>query len=85
MSQLQLCQNNAIQIFSLWHKFHHSTPILKDLHWLPLEQRIRYDCRLAEADLRMPLHQFGILSLLLLNMPLPFPPSGGIARGLKVI
>ena len=41
-SQLQLCQNNAARMLSLRHKFDHITPVLKDLHWLPVEQRIEY-------------------------------------------
>ena len=40
ISQLQLCQNNATRVLSLRRKFDHITPILKDLHWLPVEQRI---------------------------------------------
>ena len=42
ISQLQLCQNNAAQMLSLRRKFDHITPVLKDLHWLPVEQRIEY-------------------------------------------
>ena len=42
ISQLQLCQNNAARMLSLRRKFDHITPILKDLHWLPVEQRIEY-------------------------------------------
>ena len=41
-SQLQLCQNNAARMLSLRRKFDHITPVLKDLHWLPVEQRIEY-------------------------------------------
>ena len=42
ISQLQLCQNNAARMLSLRRKFDHITPVLKDLHWLPVEQRIEY-------------------------------------------
>ena len=42
ISQLQLCQNNAARMLSLCRKFDHITPNLKDLHWLPVEQRIEY-------------------------------------------
>ena len=34
------CQNNAARIASLWRKYDHITPVLKDLHWLPAEYRI---------------------------------------------
>ena len=37
-----LCQNNAAWVLSLHRKFDHITPVLKDLHWLPVEQRIKY-------------------------------------------
>ena len=42
VSQLQRCQNNAARIVSLWRKYDHITPLLKDLHWLPVEYRINY-------------------------------------------
>ena len=42
ISQLQLCHNNAARMLSLRRKFDHITPVLKDLHWLPVEQRIEY-------------------------------------------
>ena len=40
------CQNNAARMLSLHHKFDHITPVLKDIHWLPVEQRIEYNVRL---------------------------------------
>ena len=46
ISQLQLCQNNATRVLSLCRKFEHITPVLKDLHWLPVEQRIEYNALL---------------------------------------
>ena len=42
VSQLQGCQNNAARIVSLRRKYDHITPVLKDLHWLPVEYRINY-------------------------------------------
>ena len=42
MSQLQRYQNNAARIVSLRRKYDHITPGLKELHWLPVEQRINY-------------------------------------------
>ena len=42
VSQLQRCQNNAARIVSLWRKYDHITPVLKDQHWLPVEHRIIY-------------------------------------------
>ena len=42
VSQLQRCQNNAADLISLRRKYDHITPVLKDLHWLPVEHRINY-------------------------------------------
>ena len=42
VSQLQSCQNNAARIVSLRRKYDHITPVLKDLHWLPVEYRTNY-------------------------------------------
>ena len=42
ISQLQLWHNNAARVWSLRRKFDHITPVLKDLHCLPVEQRIEY-------------------------------------------
>ena len=46
VSQLQRCQINAARIVSLRRKYDHITPVLKDLHWLPVEYRINYKIRL---------------------------------------
>ena len=40
--QLQICQNNSARIITRTRKFEHITPILVDLHWLPVEYRIMY-------------------------------------------
>ena len=42
VSHLQRCQINAARIVSLRRKYDHITPVLKDLHWLPVEYRINY-------------------------------------------
>ena len=42
MNKLQYCQNNAARIVSLKRKFDHISPVLKDLHWLPVEKRIEF-------------------------------------------
>ena len=41
-SRLQHCQNNAARIVSLRRKYDHITPVLKGLHWLPVEHKINY-------------------------------------------
>jgi len=40
--KLQEVQNAAAGLIIGTHKFDHITPILRDLHWLPVHQRIKY-------------------------------------------
>ena len=42
IGQLQRCQNNAARVISLSRKHDHITPILHNLHWLPVRYRIMY-------------------------------------------
>ena len=63
VSQLQHCQNNAARIVSLRRKYDHITPVLKNLHWLPVEHRIitRFCCwptRLNNAWLHRTCHHY---------------------------
>ena len=39
VSQLQRCQNNAACIVSFQRKYDHITPLLKDLHWPPVQNK----------------------------------------------
>ena len=40
--QLQRCHDNAARVISLTRKYDHITPVLHDLHWLPVDYRIKY-------------------------------------------
>ena len=42
VKQLQLTQNRAARILSLTSKFAHITPVMRDLHWLPVDKRIEF-------------------------------------------
>ena len=42
LDRLQRVQNSAARLVTGGWKFCHITPILKDLHWLPIRQRIEY-------------------------------------------
>ena len=42
LRNLQLVQNSAARLIAKVNRRSHITPILQDLHWLPVEQRIRY-------------------------------------------
>ena len=42
LRKLQLAQNAAARILTKTRKFDNITPILKDLHWLPVHERINF-------------------------------------------
>ena len=42
LNKLQSVQNSAARLIAYVGKSHHITPILVDLHWLPVKQRIDY-------------------------------------------
>ena len=42
IDRLQCCQNNVARIMSKRRRFDHIIPVLKELHWLPVEHRISY-------------------------------------------
>ena len=42
ISQLQKHQNHAARVITKWRKYDHITPVLVDLHWLPVKQRIDF-------------------------------------------
>ena len=42
IERLQLIQNAAARLVSGTRKFDHITPVLKEMHWLPVRQRIIY-------------------------------------------
>ena len=41
--RLQKVQNNAARVISGFKKYDHITPVLKDLHWLPIRKRIEFE------------------------------------------
>ena len=42
LDRLQRAQNNAARIVLRKRKFDHATPLLRQLHWLPIRARIQY-------------------------------------------
>jgi len=42
LKKLQAVQNAAAQVITGVKKFDHITPVLRDLYWLPVRQRIKY-------------------------------------------
>ena len=67
VSQLQRCQNNAVLILFLWRKYDHTTPVLKELPWLPVEQGINYKILLLAYKA-----QHGMASPYLLSLLSPY-------------
>jgi len=60
LKKLQAVQNAAAQVVTGAKKFNHIMPVLRDLHWLPVRQKIKYKlamtvykclCRLAPTYL----------------------------------
>ncbi|KAK7918637.1 hypothetical protein WMY93_009921 [Mugilogobius chulae] len=42
LQKLQLLQNSAARIITRTPSFHHITPVLQQLHWLPIKQQINF-------------------------------------------
>ncbi len=42
MKKLQTLQNKAVRIIFRCDRFHSSEPLMKELHWLPVEKRITF-------------------------------------------
>ena len=42
INRLQRIQNSAARIVSRWPRHEHITPVLENLHWLPVQQRIMF-------------------------------------------
>ena len=42
ITQLQMRQNHAARVITQWRKYDHITPVLVDLQWLPIKQRIDF-------------------------------------------
>ena len=42
LARLQRIQNSAARLISRKRKYDHITPVLKELHWLPIEYRIKF-------------------------------------------
>jgi hypothetical protein len=42
LDRLQMIQNTAARVVTRTRRFDHITPVLKELHWLPIKKRIEY-------------------------------------------
>ena len=64
LDQLQRLQNRAARILTGTPKFSHITGVLKDLHWLPVRQRIQYKILLTVFKCRSDLAPAYLVELL---------------------
>ena len=65
LNKLQRIQNSLARVITNTSKYHHITPILKKLHWLPIKQRIDYKlCLLTYKTLtnQQPTYLYNSLS-----------------------
>ena len=51
LCRLQKVQNNAARVVSGSKKYDHITPVLKDLHWLPIRKRIEFKILLLTFEM----------------------------------
>jgi len=49
LAKLQTVQNAAARVITGTRKFDHITPVLSDLHWLPVRQRISFKLAMMEV------------------------------------
>ena len=68
--KLQRVQNTAARLITRTRKFDHITPVLKDLHWLPVEQRIKYKLLLLAYKA-----QHGQAPKYIADLVVPYVPS----------
>ena len=78
VSQLHRCQNNAARIVSLRRKYDHMTPVLKDIHWLPVDHRIKYNILLLAYKA-----QHGMAPTYLSSLLSPYKPGRSLRYGSK--
>ena len=64
IKKLQCVQNSAARLISLTRKFDHITPILIDLHWLPVHYRIVYKILLLVFKVLNEMAPFYLSSLI---------------------
>ena len=69
LRKLQLAQNAAARVLTKTKKFDHITPVLKDLHWLPVRSRIEFKLLILTWK---SLH--GIAPGYLSNLLIPYNP-----------
>ena len=77
ISQLQKRQNHAARVITKWRKYDHITPVLVDLHWLPVKQRIDFKILLLTYKALNGLAPAYMRELLIPYSPIPHSPIHG--------
>jgi len=60
---LQLVLNSAARAVTKTPKFHHITPILKSLHWLKINERIKYKVLPLTYESLKTAHLYNIITM----------------------
>ena len=76
LKKLQAVQNAAAWVVTGARKFDHITPVLRDLHWLPVRQRIKY--KLAMTVYRNACMDWRQLTWSTTVMQFPLSPASDI-------
>ena len=75
LKKLQAVQNAAARVVTGARKFDHITPVLRDLHWLPVRQRIKYKLAMTVLNACMDWRQ---LTWSTTVMQFPLSPASDI-------
>jgi hypothetical protein len=78
LHKLQLLQNAAARVLTKSKKHDHITPILQELHWLPIRQRIQFKILLIAFK-----SQFGLTPSYIANLLVPYAPSRTLRSSAK--
>ena len=78
ISRLQSIQNSAARMITLSKKYDHITPVLKSLHWLPIQMRIHFKVLVIVWKILHDQAPLYLRSLLTVHVP-PDPDSVSIA------
>ena len=76
LQRLQRVQNAAARTITGHNKYHHVSPVLKQLHWLPVEQRIKYKVALLVFKAKNKLGPVYLQELIT-----PYTPTRSLCSG----
>ena len=77
IQRMQRVQNSLVRVVSGTKKLEHIKPVLRDLHWLPVPQRIEYKVDLITHKVLSTGQPQYLMSLVNENKPVRQLPSEG--------